>query len=134
MNSKEQENFEEQKYTMWYFVDGIPHTHTYYLKRVPELQSDETERDPWELEEGFPSDWIPTPNITPDMPNKKQKACVWPAIRWAMFIAETVEQIYTLVEEWNMKNDPRIPDHVLRKLIRWAIKKLNTQFNPRYAK
>lgn len=132
MTSKDQKNPEEQKYTMVHFVDGIPHIHIYYSKIVPEPQPDAAEKDPWELEEGFPSDWIPTPNITPDVPNEKRNDYVWPAIRWAMLIAENEEHIYTLVEEWNMKNDSRIPDRELRKMIHWAINKWDTKFNPRY--
>ena len=131
MTSKEQKNPKEQKPILVEIGDGVVYMRR--PERAPEPQPDATERNSWELEKGFPSDWIPTPNITPDVPNEKRKAYVWPAIRWAMLIAKNVEHIYTLVEEWNMKNDPRIPDRKLRKMISWAINKWDTKFNPRYA-
>lgn len=95
-------------------------------------EPDMPESDPWELEEGFPSDWVPTPNISPEVPTERYKAHVWAAIRWAVQIAHDVDDIYRLVEEWNVKNDPRVPDDVLRGMIGWAIKTWDTKFNPRY--
>ena len=134
MTSKDQRNPEELESRVVRIVDGITCIYMSYPERAVEPQSDAAERDPWELEEGFPSNWIPTPNITPDVPNEKRKDYVWLAIRWAVLIAENVDHVYTLVEEWNTKNDPRIPDRELRKMIRWAINRWDTKFNPRYAK
>lgn len=132
MTSKDQKNPEEQESRVVRITGDLTCIYISRPERALEPQPDATEKDPWELEEGFPNDWIPTPNITPDVPNEKRNDYVWPAIRWAMLIAENEEHIYTLVEEWNMKNDSRIPDRELRKMIHWAINKWDTKFNPRY--
>lgn len=88
--------------------------------------TNENERDPWELEKGFPHDYIGAPNITPETPQKQWKPLFWRAVRASIPCSMTEEDVFRKMKLWNSANNPQVPEKRLEKMVRWAIDHLYT--------
>lgn len=93
-----------------------------------ETEPDESERNPSELEPGIEPDRNYTPNITPEVPKEQWKDYLWIAIKEAIELARTREDVFRMVRQWNADNNPRIPELDLVRLIQWALDNWDTPF------
>jgi hypothetical protein len=123
MPSKDQKNPEELNPFVTRMIDGTSLVYTYYRGRVLKPKSDAVERDPWELEKGLDPDYIGTPNIPPQTPEKECKRLFWRAVRASTSLSLTEEDVLRKMKLWNSANNPRVPEKRLEEMVRWAIKR-----------
>jgi len=79
----------------------------------------------WVLED---SDNIDAENITPATPVTSRRHRVWVAIRVAMDVGGTKDDVMRRLEVWNSKNDPQISEDALRRMVEWAYDHWDTEF------
>jgi hypothetical protein len=123
MNSKDQKNPEQPYPYVTRVIEGTSWVYVYLREGALKPQSNEDEKDPWELEKGIDYEHIGTPNITPEMPAKECKRLFWMAVRASASISDTEEDVLRKVKWWNGKNNPPIPEKRVEELVRWEIKR-----------
>lgn len=84
---------------------------------------DETATESWETE-----DEIDAENINPEVPKELWDSLVWQAIRTAIDVSQTKEEVLRKVKQWNNKNNPRLPEKELIQKVIWALHNWDTKF------
>ncbi len=84
---------------------------------------DETSTDSWE-----PADGIDAENINPEVPRGLWDSLVWQAIRAAIDVSDTKQDVIRTVKLWNTSNDPQLPERELVQKTIWAMRKWDTKF------
>jgi hypothetical protein len=82
--------------------------------------------DEWQLEED--DERIYAANITPETPKESYKRYVWDATWAAIDVSDTRQEVFRKVLGWNEKNDPKVPESSLVKMVRWALDHWDTKF------
>ena len=77
----------------------------------------ENETNTWALGEG-----IDTENITSAIPKSSWDDFLWLAIRAAIAVSATKENVIMNVLEWNQHNDPKLDERSVVKKTLWALK------------
>ncbi len=85
--------------------------------------SENTEPSAWE-----PEDDIDAENINPEVSKELWDTLVWQAVRSAIEVSQTKEEVFRRVKQWNTKNDPQLPEKELIQKIIWALRKWDTKF------
>lgn len=100
--------------------------------------SNETEKDPWELEsginpdrtdaDGIDTDAIDADNIKPEIPKDLWDSFLWEAVRAAIPVSNTKEDVIRKVKLWNTHNNPQIPETELVRKVLWALRAWDSPF------
>ena len=85
--------------------------------------SDEAATNGWECE-----DSLDVENINPEVPKELWDNLVWQAIRAAIDVSDTKQEVLRQVKLWNTKNDPQLPEKELTQKVLWALRKWETKF------
>jgi hypothetical protein len=89
--------------------------------------------DPWklEVEEIITSagEGLDAENINPEVPKDLWVGFAWKAIRIALDVSSTKEEVMKRVKAWNLKNNPRLPEPELIQKVVWAFKKWDSKFH-----
>ena len=89
--------------------------------------------DPWELESENASspagEGLDAENINPEVPKDLWAGFAWKAIRIALDVCSTKEEVMRRVKAWNNKNNPRLPESELIQKVVWAFTKWDSKFH-----
>ena len=88
--------------------------------------------DPWDLEPDDNSssgDGLDAENINPEVPKDLYAGFAWKAIRIALDVCSTKEEVMRRVKAWNNKNNPRLPESELIQKVVWAFTKWDSKFH-----
>ena len=69
------------------------------------MRSNETANEPWEPEDGIDSE-----NINLEVPKELWDTLVWQAIRAAIEVSQTKEEVLRKVKLWNTSNNPQLSE------------------------
>ena len=90
-------------------------------------------KDPWllEVEEIITSaeEGLDAENINPEVPKDLWAGFAWKAIRIALDVSSSKEEVMRRVKVWNSKNNPRLPEPELIQKVVWAFKKWDSKFH-----
>lgn len=89
------------------------------------------EHDPWQLENDddlLSSNTLNAVNINKEIPPSNRKDFIWAAIREALDISNTEEEVFYNIKQWNLGNDQRVPEKDLLKMTAWAMQKWENKF------
>lgn len=91
-------------------------------KDIEQHEPGAAEKSSWELETGWESDRLYSPNITPDVPKHECKDYILHAVKEAIHMSNSIAGVHKLVKDWNQNNDPRVLPLDLFNLIDWGLK------------
>lgn len=98
------------------------------IEKEVNTTANQTEKDPWELEPGRDPDEIDADNINPEIPRELWDSFLWQAVRAAIDVSNTKEEVIRRVKLWNTHNRPQLPEVSLVRKTLWALKNLDTKF------
>lgn len=87
--------------------------------------------DLWQLEnddDSPSSNPLNAVNINKEIPPSNRKDFIWPAIRASFEISSSEEEVFHNIKQWNLGNDPRVPDKELLKITAWALRNWDNKF------
>ena len=84
---------------------------------------DETTTEPWEPEDGIDAE-----NINPEVLKELWDSLVWQAVRAAIDVSGSKEEVLRRVKLWNTNNNPQLSEKELIQKAIWALQKWATKF------
>lgn len=83
-----------------------------------------TENNAWDIE----PDSIDADNINREIPKELWDNLLWLAVKAAIAMSETKEEVLRRVKLWNTHNDPQLPEKTLVQKTLWAMRTWDNKF------
>ena len=86
--------------------------------------ADEIKNNAWDIE----PDSIDADNINREIPKELWDGLLWLAVKAAIEVSNTKEEVLRKVKVWNTHNDPCLPEKTLVQKALWAMRTWDNKF------